>query len=321
MKAPATIERHLVLVRSLGWQAPEDWREIAERIRALDRRIGVFLVDATGVAAEVAEHAAQRPTLVVSPAPVDALGLSRGRLLCGRVIAKMEQLRILNQAGVSVPSSRLLHPDATFDPQIWGDIVVLKPADILSSSTGAGISLVRTERLRFRPPHDYPEGHPGRRGPMIVQQFIDTGAHVSSYRVLMFMGAPLYCQRMEALAPRVELDATNEVLEAAPLAMQSHADRRAFVYEADVVDIARRAALAFSDIPLLGCDVLRDARTGQLFVTEVNPGGNTWHFSSLFLAEERARNGEAFERERREQLDAFGSAAVALVGATWELAV
>ena len=321
MKAPATIERHLVLVRALGWQAPEDWREIAEHVRALDRRIGVFLVDATGVAPESAAHAAQRPTLIVSPAPVKALGLSRGRVLCGRIIPKMEQLRILNEAGVAVPSSRLLHPNATFDPKVWGDVVVLKPADILSSSSGAGISLMRTERLRFRPPQDYPEGHPGRRGPMIVQQFIDTGAHVSSYRVLMFMGTPLYCQRMEAVAPRVELGAPDEVLETAPVAMQSHEDRRAFVYEADVVDIARRAALAFPDIPLLGCDVLRDIGTGQLFVTEVNPGGNTWHFSSYLLAEERARNGAAFERERREQLDAFGSAAVALVGATWELAV
>ena len=319
--APAAIDRHLVLVRARGWQSPEDWRDIADRVHAMDRRIGVFLVDATGVPAEVAAAAAERPTLVVSPAPVSTLGLHRGRVLCGRVIAKMDQLRTLHEAGVSVPSSRLLHPDAVFDPRDWGDIVILKPADIYSSSTGAGISLVRTARLRFRPPQDYPEGHPGRRGPMIVQQFVDTGPRVSSFRVLLFMGAPLYCQRMEAVEPRVALDAPDEELETAPVAMQSHEDRRAFVYEADVVDIARRAALAFPDVPLLGCDVLRDARTGQLFVTEVNPGGNTWHFSSQYLAEERARNGEAFERERREQLDAFGTAAVALVGATRELAV
>lgn len=318
---PPDIDRHLVLVQARGWQSAEDWRDIGNRVRALDRRIGLFLVGVEGVAPDLAALAAQRPTLVVSPAPVARLGLSRGRVLCGRVIAKMAQLRTLHTAGVLVPRSSLLHPGAAFDPAEWGEVVVLKPADIFSSSTGAGISLMRTERVRYVAPEDYPEGHPGRRGPMIVQRFVDTGPRVASYRVLMFLGEPLYCQRMEATAERIGLDADDGALETAPVAMQSHDDTRSFVYEADVIDIARRAARAFADIPLLGCDVLRDVRTGQVFVVEVNPGGNTWHFSSQFLAAERARNGEAFERERREQLDAFGTAALALVAATRELAV
>lgn len=317
----STIDRHLVLVHAKGWQAQEDWRDIARRVRGFDPGIGVFLVDATGVSAEIAAHAAQRPTLAVSPAPVSVLGITRGRVLCGRVIAKMEQLRILNEAGVAVPSSRILGPDATFDPHDWGEVVVLKPADIASSSSGAGISLIRTRRVRYRPPQAYPEGHPGRRGPMIVQQFIDTGPRVTSFRVLLFMGAPLYCQRMEAKAPRIALDAPDEALEAAPIAMQSHEDVRSFSYQADVVDVAIRAAAAFPDVPLLGCDVLQDVRTGRVFVTEVNPGGNTWHFSSNYLAAERSRNGEAFERQRRDQLDAFGTAALALARATRRLAV
>ena len=320
MTAPG-VDRHLVLVHARGWQAAEDWRDIGSRVRALDRRIGLFLVGAEGVAPDLAALAARQPTLVVSPAPVHTLGLSRGRTLCGRVVAKIEQLHALHTAGVPVPRSSLLHPGVTFDPAVWGDVVVLKPADITSSSSGAGISLMRTERVRYLAPEAYPEGHPARRGPMIVQRFVDTGPRVTSYRVLMFLGEPLYCQRMEATAERIGLDADDAALERAPVAMQSHDDTRRFVYEADVVDIARRAARAFPDIPLLGCDVLRDVRTGQLYVIEVNPGGNTWHFSSQFLAEERARNGEAFERERREQLDAFGTAALALVTATRALAV
>ena len=318
---PTDIDRHLVLVQARGWQSAEDWRDIGGRVRALDGRIGLFLVGVEGVAPDVAALAARQPTLVVSPAPINALGLSRGRMLCGRVIAKMDQLQTLHLSGVPVPRSLLLQPGATLDPAVWGDVVVLKPADIYSSSTGAGISLMRTERVRYRAPLAYPEGHPGRRGPMIVQRFIDTGPRVSSYRVLTFLGEPLYCQRMVATTDRIGLDADDGALETAPVAMQSHDDTRSFVYEADVIDIARRAARAFADIPLLGCDVLRDARTGRLYITEVNPGGNTWHFSSQFLAKERARNGEAFERQRREQLDAFGTAAVALVAATRARAV
>lgn len=314
------IDRHLMLVHAPGWQAHRDWREIAVRVRAFDPGIGVFIVEARGVPAELAARAAQLPTLAVSPAPVRTLGITRGRVLCGRVVAKMEQLRILAEAGVAVPSSRILQPGDRFAPEQWGDVVLLKPADIASSSNGVGISLMRTARVQYRAPHSYPDGHPGRRGPMIVQRFIDTGPRVTSYRVLMFMGAPLYCQRMEATVPRIGLDAPDEALEAAPIAMQSHADERTFVYKADIVDIATRAAAAFPDVPLLGCDVLRDVRTGRVFVTEVNPGGNTWHFSSTFLADERARNGEAFERQRREQLDAFGTAALALARATRRLA-
>ena len=44
--------------------------------------------------------------------------------------------------------------------------------------------------------------------------------------------------------------------------------------------MARLAAGAFPEIPLLGVDVIRDADTGRLFVLEVNSSGYVWHFSS-----------------------------------------
>ena len=69
-------------------------------------------------------------------------------------------------------------------------------------------------------------------------------------------------------------------------------------------------------MPLKGCDVLRDARTGRVYVLEVNPGGNTWHFSSALLAAHRANNGVEFEAERRSQFDAFSTAAHVLLERT-----
>ena len=42
-------------------------------------------------------------------------------------------------------------------------------------------------------------------------------------------------------------------------------------------DVATRC---FPDVPILGFDVMREINTGQLFVAEVNPYGQTWHFSS-----------------------------------------
>ncbi|MEJ0098025.1 MAG: hypothetical protein WDM84_09025 [Bauldia sp.] len=53
--------------------------------------------------------------------------------------------------------------------------------------------------MRYVPPEAYPARHPGRRGPMLVQQFIDSGDRVTVYRVLTrFSASPLYCQRMQS---------------------------------------------------------------------------------------------------------------------------
>jgi hypothetical protein len=131
--------------------------------------------------------------------------------------------------------------------------------------------------------------------------------------VLMFLGRPLYSQRMDGPMPKPG--------DPPQLAMQALAGgTRRFAYDADVIAMATAAAGAFPDIPLLGVDVLREAATGRVYVLEVNPGGNTWHFSSDHLKAERAENGPDFERQRHEQLDAFGSAAHALADATRRLA-
>ena len=73
--------------------------------------------------------------------------------------------------------------------------------------------------------------------------------------------------------------------------------------------IARLAHAAIPEVPLKGCDIIRDAGSGRLYVLEVNPGGNTWHFSSRFLAGIRARNGPDFEAQRIRQFEAFRTAA------------
>jgi len=36
----------------------------------------------------------------------------------------------------------------------------------------------------------------------------------------------------------------------------------------------------FPDMPLLGCDIVREHATGRLHAIEVNAGGNVWHLSS-----------------------------------------
>ena len=303
-------ERHLVIVHQPGWQAIEDWLEIAEAVVRIDPRIAVFVVSADEANSAAAQQAAALPTLIFAPGPLRRFAPIRGRAYFGHAIPKFEQLRRLAAAGVRVPKTALLQPGMSFSRAEWGPFVIVKPTDLFSSSNGAGISLMRPERVRFIPAGEYPEDHPGRRGPMLVQQFVDSGPYINAYRVLTLFGRPLFCALEHANEPRIDLGKADEAIEASTIATQGIADySRQYIYEADVVELAAAAYRAIPEAALQGCDIIRDAETRLLYVLELNPGGNTWHFSSDHAREARATQGPALERQRRTHLDAFGSAA------------
>ena len=309
-------EWHLVIVRQPGWQSAEDWDRIASHVRDIDPRIAVFLVRRDVIHSYARRQAAGRPTLVFSPGPLEAFRPLRGRVYEGRPIAKLEQVERLAAAGVPVPRTAMLTPDLVLDPAVWGEFVIVKPTDLVRSSHGHGVKLMRTSRVRFKPTSDYPPDHPGHYGPMLVQQFIDTGDHISHYRALTLFGEPLYIDRDRAIAPRADLAAADEEIERTTIATQGIEKEKWLVEDPDVIAIARAAHAAIPEVPLKGCDILREAHTGALYVLEVNAGGNTWHFSSDQLARRRRLNGPEFERRRLQQFDALRTAARLLVEKT-----
>ena len=65
-------------------------------------------------------------------------------------------------------------------------------------------------------------------------------------------------------------------------------------------------------MPLLGVDLLRDARDGRLYVAEVNSSGNVWAFSSAIGRAMQERLGASYES----QFDAMARAARVLVDET-----
>lgn len=313
----AAIDRHLVIVQQPGWQALEDWHAIARKIIAIDPGIAVFVVPADRLQNRAVEMAAKCPTLVFSAGPLGLFAANRGMVYHGRPIPKMEQVRRLSEAHVPVPLTTLLRPGLKLDPAQWGAFVVVKPTDLATSSHGEGIALMRTERVRYLAPADYPRAHPGRLGPMMVQRFVDTGAFISVYRVLTLFGQALYCQLSKSPKRRVSLDADDAAIEVAPIAIQGvTARQRVFSYDADAVALAAQAYRAVPEAPLQGVDIVREAATGRLFVLELNPGGNTWHFSSAFLADVRARESRRATESRQGQLDAFATAAHVLAQRT-----
>jgi hypothetical protein len=152
---------------------------------------------------------------------------------------------------------------------------------------------------------------------MMVQQYIDTGADLTGYRVLTFFGEPLCAHFTRSRAARVEPSAPDAMIEAAVVAIQAGADReRILMEEPDVLALARRAHAALPEIPLKGCDIIREAATGRLYVLELNSGGNTWHFSSTFAEGIRRYQGPEFVRRQRLQFDAMRTAARVLVART-----
>ena len=315
----ARIDRHLVLGYQPGWQSLDDLNAIARHVADIDPTIRTFIVPAPHRNSVTRKHAAERPTLVVSPGRIGVFRPLRGKVYQGSPIAKIEQIRRLRKAGVGAPLTELLTPDLRLDPEVWGEFVILKPTDIATSSEGRGVQLMRTHRVRYIAPADYPKDHPGRRGPMIVQQYIDTGANPAEYRVLTIFGEPLYLQLNRVHTPRVDLGAADDLIERAAVAIQAVDDgdqTRTLVKDPDVIAIGRAAHAAIPEVPLKGSDVLREESTGKLYVIEMNCGGNTWHFSSTILAGLRRKLGPDYERKRRTQFDAFRTAARVLVERT-----
>jgi D-alanine-D-alanine ligase-like ATP-grasp enzyme len=80
--------------------------------------------------------------------------------------------------------------------------------------------------------------------------------------------------------------------------------------DAEVIALAEQAhKTAFSDIPLLGVDIMREQETGRLFISEVNSAGGTWHFSTKTGRMIQEKFGISFES----QFDGFRKAARILV--------
>jgi len=74
-------------------------------------------------------------------------------------------------------------------------------------------------------------------------------------------------------------------------ASSSESIYRALIYDKDILALAARIYEAVPEVPVQGCDIVREARTGKLFVLEANLGGNTWGLSSPSGREAQGRSG------------------------------
>jgi hypothetical protein len=186
----------------------------------------------------------------------------------------------MSEAGIPVPDFAVLRGDCEIDLERFGPIAILKPTG--PSSHGRDMAIVRTGLFGGTRWRKHPLVDAAIDMPMMIQRFIDTGIYPSHYRILTLFGEPIFGFRALSTVPRPSLDASDEALAAGPL-MAKHGQRRLIVpVEPDVLELARRTFAAIPEIALHGCDIIRENDTERLFVLEINPGGNTWSFSSAW---------------------------------------
>lgn len=213
---------------------------------------------------------ADRPTLLFSPIPLDLQSGLRGLRLFGRHVSKAEEMRLLAERGFPVPRTQVLEPGRALDAAEWGPAVIVKPAG------GRG-----GRQVRLMPVQEAARLATAEAPRMLVQQWIDTGPQITSFRAMTVLDRVVYIlrTRVEAVQP---IDAAMVGPEGVNVA--SNGQRRAWevVHDPDVWKLAHDVCRSLTFTPTLGIDILRDVRTGALYVIELNSGFPTWHLSSRF---------------------------------------
>ena len=259
---------------------------------------------------------ATRPTLVFSPVPLRKFRPVRGRIFAGSVMPKSDEYRALDTAGVPVPRWAVLGPHEMPDLSEFPDYVVTKPD---RGWRGADVKIKRKGRVRYKaPPAESPDGD----ALTLVQEFVYTGPWPVSYRVTSLFGRVLFCWRIEADHARRPLESPEAFAGGAGgggMSIVSSGKGCVFTLcdDPEILALGAHAHRAFPEVPLIGVDLVRDARTGKVFVLEVNASGYVWHLDSPTGRSIQRDNGIDF----RSQFGAIGRAAEVLIEQTRAQAV
>jgi hypothetical protein len=309
-------QKNLFIVYDPSRFGGRDISDISNQVVRRAPEISIYIVHPRDTATVVKAAVWNCPSLTVSLVGRTSRFVPlRGPVLENRPLSKVEQYRRMCAAGLPMPRTAIFRRGEVYREEDWGRLVVLKPADLKSTSYGKNVRLMRTRRLNEI---SMGAAAPWDMADTLVQSFIDTGVHPTIWRAMTFFGHTLYCMKSWSPKPRPALDAPDSEIEAAviepkqPEIVQAYEvpAMRALAHDPEVVEFARRVHETVPTYPLLGCDIIRDEETGMLSLIEMNAGGNVWHFSSR-----RASRGLAvITREHRiSQYGAWDIAADVLV--------
>jgi hypothetical protein len=303
-------ERNLVLVHTPHLQARSDFETIKAKIATRAPDIEVFIVNNRTPNSVSRRQAARRPSLVFSPVKLGRFAPLRGKIYAGGRYNKLTELRMMTEAGINIPKTHLIEPDTVLDEAEWGPFVVVKPR---TGMQGMGVRLRRTRDVRWVDPEAWPSDDDRHGRQMMAQQFVDTGPLTACYRVFTVLGRCAYSSISRLEQPRTfVLDPDSEEPFDEPIAANIAARNIVLNFEKDVIAFGEDVHRAFPGVAALGVDVVRDARTGELFALEVNAPGITWHISSDYGMAIQRKYGIDYQR----QLNALDVIADALIDRT-----
>ena len=142
-----TPTRNLLIVQTTPDQDPADWIAIKEIIERKAPDIEVRIANNRERNSVTARWQVKRPSLVFSRVRLLEFSPRGGAVYCGHVLGKDEQLRWLSAIGIPTPRTVILSSLRSFDPDEWGDYVIVKPNNL---NSGVGVKLVRTIDIAAR---------------------------------------------------------------------------------------------------------------------------------------------------------------------------
>lgn len=212
-----------------------------------------------------------RPTYVIALKPIRRFAPWWAEILQQVRCDKIQEYEWLDRSGVPVPRWTAIHQGDVPNLSEFGDFVVTKPA---AGCRGAFVRIMHRDRVRWR--YLNLEHRRGESTAIIVQEYIHTGSRPVSYRVTTCFGEPYYAWKTTAAASRLRFE---EGLKGAHFfagkSIVSTGEGCTMDPEvpSDVIQFGTRVHEAFPDIPLLSIDIIRDDRSGALYVLELNTAG------------------------------------------------
>lgn len=310
-RSPLFGRRACTLVMVLGREDDRDSFEcVARRVEELDGTIRALVVaDEPGWDAELPP----RPTLVFSPMMLRHQPRIAAAVCCGQPLAKSAEYEALERAGIPVPRWAVLTEQLMPDLSSFGEYVVRKPDH---GAKGAEIRIVRRDRVRWKPVVTSAAGPSPR---LLVQEFVYTGPWPVSYRVNTLFGRVLYAMVITANTARAPLHGPTDFervareQQSASIVANARDSTAELCVAPEIIGFGERAARVFPDVPMLGVDILKDATTGALWVTEVNALGHNWNFTPEFA--------RAFQLDIERQFGGLRKAAYVLAEETQRRAI
>lgn len=257
---------------------------------------------------------ASLPTLIFSPIPLALDSRIRGYRLFAAHASKLEEMEMLQGRGFPIPRTVVLTPDLLLDEATWGKLVIIKPT---AGRGGQSIRIMKVNEVSSFAQRHFSEHHQLQQ--LMVQQWIDTGQYINSYRAMTVLDCVAYVNQSVAQEPEMVTDKTS--LEGIDVASNSRPRRILESNDPDVYRLAEDIAKNLTFSPTFGIDIVREQKTGRLFVIELNSGFPTWHLSSRAAKRDEIKLGSYTLVGRYKQYNALESIANALARAVLKLAL